>query len=545
MRVTSNPPPASASEAADLGIAVAPRPEWARQKPRHRLVAIGDSITQGFKSLAIHDTDFSWPAVVAYELGWFDQFRRPKFNGPDECPGLPINLEALIRQLEIAARRKPLAWSWYRTIPRLIQVAHAVTTYWERGKGSESPKNQHFNHNLAIWGWDLRDAMTKDIGWCLDKIGERPPKPKGLWAQIWSFLLRLAVPVPQMAQPRTAVITLSGEGDDRSTTQVSAARSLGNEGSVETGGQPNDASDGIETLFVGLGSNNALGTVIDLSLNWSEDADYQSLDDKWKYNIWRPEHFQAELALLVSEVKTIRARHVIWSSVPHVTIAPLARGVGTKTWMTRYFARYCRAWITDEDFDGNSDPSLTADQARVVDSTIDEYNAVIKSHVEAARRVGLDWYYFDGAGLLDRLAYRRYLENPQSWPPGFRPYLLPEKAITKSPPPDTRFFAADKRGRLQGGIIALDGVHPTTLGYGIIAQEIIKVMELARVPFYDAKGALRPGPVEVDWSRLVSADTLNSAPPYSLQQDLRLMGWANKLFDFGAMVLARPSTSRN
>src|SRR2546428_355236 len=84
-------------------------------------------------------------------------FRRPKFNGPTECPGLPLNLEALIRQLEDAAGGKPLGWSWYRTIPRLVQIAKAVTNYWERGEGAQSPRNQQFNHNLAIWGWDVRD----------------------------------------------------------------------------------------------------------------------------------------------------------------------------------------------------------------------------------------------------------------------------------------------------------------------------------------------------------------------------------------------------
>jgi hypothetical protein len=38
-------------------------------RPRNRLVTIGDSLTHGFQSGAIFNTDISWPAIVARELG--------------------------------------------------------------------------------------------------------------------------------------------------------------------------------------------------------------------------------------------------------------------------------------------------------------------------------------------------------------------------------------------------------------------------------------------------------------------------------------------
>src|SRR5215469_4893101 len=60
---------------------------------QHRLVTIGDSITQGFKSLAISETRLSWPMTVAYELGLLaayepgqivdnPEFTFPTFPGP-------------------------------------------------------------------------------------------------------------------------------------------------------------------------------------------------------------------------------------------------------------------------------------------------------------------------------------------------------------------------------------------------------------------------------------------------------------------------------
>jgi hypothetical protein len=51
------------------------------------------------------------------------------------------------------------------------------------------------------------------------------------------------------------------------------------------------------------------------------------------------------------------------------------------------------------------------------------------------------------------------------------------------PVPDTRFFCSDETGRTAGGIFALDGVHPTTIAYGILAQEFCNVMAKVGVVF--------------------------------------------------------------
>ncbi len=67
--------------------------------------------------------------------------------------------------------------------------------------------------------------------------------------------------------------------------------------------------------------------------------------------MWQPAHFAAELKEVVAAVKQIKARHVIWCTVPHVTIAPIARGVANKvTEGSRYYSYYTRPWISDDDF---------------------------------------------------------------------------------------------------------------------------------------------------------------------------------------------------
>jgi hypothetical protein len=66
----------------------------------NRLVTIGDSITHGFMSGAIFRTDLSWPAIVAFELGIFDEFRHPTYEAPDGPGGIPIDIERALRACE-------------------------------------------------------------------------------------------------------------------------------------------------------------------------------------------------------------------------------------------------------------------------------------------------------------------------------------------------------------------------------------------------------------------------------------------------------------
>ena len=159
-------------------------------------------------------------------------------------------------------------------------------------------------------------------------------------------------------------------------------------------------------------------------------------------------------------------------TVPSVTIAPIARGVRGKVRLgSRYFPYYTRPWIRDEDFDPDSDPHITEDEARAVDSAIDAYNRDDhRRRSPPPERSGLDWYLFDVGGFLDRLASKRYLSDPAARPDWWTPYPLPPELASLDPVPNTRFFASGPDGRTDGGLFSLDGIHPTTIGYGLIAQ---------------------------------------------------------------------------
>jgi hypothetical protein len=151
--------------------------------------------------------------------------------------------------------------------------------------------------------------------------------------------------------------------------------------------------------------------------------------------------------------------------------------------------------------------------------------------VKTARQEGRDWYVFELAGLLDRLAWRRYLESPAARPSWWTKYELPPELKALDPVPNSRFFTVEDGKRSEGGLFSLDGVHPTTVAYGVIALELCRIMELAKVRFLYPNGTPRDSPISVDFRNLIAHDTLISDPPGSLTSDLDLIGWFDQKLD--------------
>jgi len=394
-----------------------------------------------------------------------------------------------------------------------------IEDYWERGEGSRTPRHGVPFHNMAVYGWDLLDPQLLTATMVASRLA-RPTKDDLLSQLVERHQDRAAWPVLQRA----------GTGTGGRTVLDAVADMSG-------------PDQGVETLVVVLGSNNALGAVVTLQPSWTPEgyADLsaeQRLEARVGCNLWRPSAFAADWSLLEAKLRGIAAQHVIIATVPSVTIAPIARGTFKKVRpQSRYFPYYTRPWITDEDFDTKRDPYITADEARAIDSAIDSYNETMIDSVAAARSDGLDWYVFDMGSILDRLATRRYIDSPWARPTWWAPYELPRALGALDPVPNTRFFRSGPDGRTDGGLFSLDGVHPTTSAYGILAQEVIKVMELAGVEFLDRHGQPRAGPVQVDFERLLRADTLISAPPASLSNTLSLLGWLDDKLDLANKFL--------
>ncbi len=278
-------------------------------------------------------------------MGWLASFRFPTYQG---FGGLPLNLEFLARDLEMKFGSALPIWELplaaFAVRDHLAQAEH----WWEHGAGSVEPNFKHIMDNLRVYGWDLRDALS----FAAEVARKRIQAPKD------SHFL----PTISNANERAALRVLPNDPARSTLSTLDAAVEL-----TKDGGR-------IGTLIVMLGANNALRAVTELKVLWSEAPAEQNLGAKDAFTIWNPAHIETELALVENKVKDIKADHVIGATVPHVTIAPVARGVGRKVRQgSRYFAFFTRPWISDHDFDPSEDPQITDNQARAIDSAIDQY----------------------------------------------------------------------------------------------------------------------------------------------------------------------------
>ena len=424
-----------------------------------KLVAIGDSLTQGFQSLAIYRTQFSYPAMIAECLGSpVPEFKTPDFMGSG---GLPFNIEWLARKLQEKYGRDISFFEWPAAVDSIRSLLDDVEDYWERGPGDKPVKDIRY-HNLAVWGFEVADAYNITPKICRERIGQ----PKDEWFR-----------PPSEPRLRTASRVLNpGRRPERNQdTQIEIAQQIA------------QSSGGIENLIVWLGANNCLGTVVQLDITETGD---DPPGPNSHYSLWKPSAFRQEYEKLSEKIQQIGAQNVYVGTVPHVTVPPITRGVmGNKGQLPEdrtYFDFYTRFFIQDKNFNPHRDPHLTGLEAQKIDEYIDRYNDIIRAE---AQRHG--WYLVDTCAVLDDLAVRRNHGKPK--------YPLPEALKDLN----IRFFEIENNGKLKnGGLIALDGVHPTSCGYAIVAHEFIQVMK-----------AQNPGIEEIDFDEIRRWDSLVSNPP--------------------------------
>jgi hypothetical protein len=83
-------------------------------------------------------------------------------------------------------------------------------------------------------------------------------------------------------------------------------------------------------------------------------------------------------------------------------------------------------------------------------------------------------------------------------------YPLPEALQFVYPPIDTKYYDTSTEGDiLSGGIFSLDGVHPTAIGQGIIADAFLKEIQNAR-----PDESVTP----LNWQNIIASDSLRQKP---------------------------------
>ncbi len=441
-----------------------------------RLVTLGDSITQGFQSGAITYSELSYPAIIAECMGLeASAFRQATFSG---AGGLPMNLEYLARKVEEHYGPTIDLFEWPGALALVARLMLQTEDYWERGEGAIPPLGTY--HNLAVWGFEVADVYNIDAAWCAEQIGT----PR-----------RMSFGPPSKPRLRTAQRVLS-TGHRESLLDI--AERIARE------------EDGIDHLIVALGSNNCLKTVMMLKVIMTgEDPPGTSSN----CTLWSVRAFEQEYELLARRVALLGAKHTYVATVPHVTIPPITRGINRDLLPLaegeRYFDFYARFFLRDDAFDPSVDAHLTKAQARMIDEHIDDYNAIIRRH---AREHG--WEVVDLCELLDRLAARSSRDAS--------PYPLPPALGGL----DIRMLSANASGEItQGGLMSLDGVHPTTCGYGLVAQQ-----------FIDKMRAHEPAIKDVDFTSLRARDPLIAKPPRTIGDVIDMLAFFERSFHLSSWL---------
>ncbi len=452
-----------------------------------KLVAIGDSLAQGFQSGAILKTDLSFPTMIARSFGLSApaDFRIPSYEGN----GLPINIEALLLSMSAELGAEISLDEWIFRFPALLgEFLNATEELYERGQGSiPSSFNGQF-HNLSVWGFRVLDTLTIHSDYC-DRIIET--------SEGWIENDFLGVPSAAMYRTARQVLNPANEQRKRQWTQIDNLQAI------------HDTEGGVENLIVWMGANDCLGTVGQLKIH-EMPADFASLDpeERHRLNLTHPKIFERDYAALVAKIKGVISpvTHVFVGTIPYVTIPPIATGIGKLSSNSKYFEYYGRFFCTEANFNHSSNSHLTGAEIQKIDRIIDEFNQIIRDEVALA---GDNWHIVDTGGILNSLAVKRNHSTDAPDRPLKAYYaslgFIDHPLLQLDPIPSVLSLRTENGIRTSGGLFSLDGMHPSTIGYGIVAEAFLTEMQKAGVSDAD--------PTRLDWSQIITQDSLLQSPP--------------------------------
>jgi hypothetical protein len=495
-----------------------------------KLFTIGDSISQGFVHFAAADAENCYSTLLARRVLKLDPYVVPAWA----AGGFPLKLERVMRLLDRYGADVSGPFEWTSALLAIGGYADEVETEYERGGSAHwrvEPGGIANWANVAYFGMDVGDAWKLTPRICRQVIDANPAGAKddrfGLASDaFYRSALRTLDPGHRgWVDPATP-------GNNSPYLDYSAVRWLKHHAEAQ----------GVENVILWAGANNALGTVLRLRVKQtSGDRSIVGMSHleraRFGFNLWHPDDFEAEYAELLDQVDAALAGNrvakprVFVGTVPYVTIAPLAKGVGPTTFVEgfgHYFKYYVYFPFEAEDVDRGVN-YLPLHDAIMIDRCIERYNATIRELV-AARNAALGYERYvvvDLCDCLTQLAWKRNGGNPT--------YAFPDYFKFRLPQPNTKFYYADRAGDLkQGGIFGLDGVHPTPIGHGLVAWEFLKVM--ARHGVTDAFGTpVTASDLDAAWPDVVRADTLYTHPIRQmgeLYENRKLIRWV--LNHFGA-----------
>ena len=277
----------------------------------------------------------------------------------------------------------------------------------------------------------------------------------------------------------------------------------------------------MKNLILFLGANDCLKTVMQLELKDMEQEEKEVSDDPEErrrcYNLTSEKVFEDDYKEMVRQIsKAISPKtEVFVGTVPHVTIPPITRGIeGKKDCVhngLKYFSYYAPFFANQSNFKRWRHKCLTVDKVKMIDERINVFNCILRDVIkeENNKSRGKDrWHIVDICGLLDKLAVRRQDSQPDKI---LKKLLGGDHALLNKldQTPSVLRFETHCNKWIEGGLFSLDCLHPTTIGYGLIAEEFLREMKTSEL--------CRDEPErcnwELDWDWIIERDTLIQSPP--------------------------------
>lgn len=424
--------------------------------------------------------------MLASCLGENTVFEQPVFSAQG---GIPLNLEILVRGLSDEFGDSISVGEYLAAAKYIYTTTQRVRRYWQNGYEKQIKKRITPYHNQSIWGVAANDVWLLTEKICRNYMIEHPPK-----FTMFDFL-------HSNAKYTTSRLVLNPDFSipRENCNMLDNVRYFSENG-------------GIENLIVYLGGNNIVGAITEMKLVYSEDDDINEYPFYRPYTITRPEHFERMYRYLAEHVSRLNVNNIITATIPYITIPPVTRGVNAnrKNGQYGYFDYYTRFWIWDEDFNPEMHPHLTREEAIQLDIHIDEYNRIIKA---IANEYG--WIVVPMNRYISNIAARRL--------PRDKPIIFPQKFVKalrnnsdtsylvtgdNTTTLNSHYLQLDREtGHIRkGGIFSLDGLHPTTIGYGLIANTFYECMKRNGIKFQK----------ELDWDSIIASDSLVTNPPFIL-----------------------------
>lgn len=479
-----------------------------------KLFTIGDSVSQGFMSLAAAHTDLSYSTLIAQKLGLNLQ---QNYRFADWNQGIPMDVENIMRRLNQRYGSNISNIEWLTVLQTINDIVDRAEDYYESGEGNpdqpylaKDGKTVEFFDNVAVWGFEVADAWQVTPRLCTDEIRQSRKR----------FLNDGYLTGPDSPMYRTALKVLN----------PSLEKKYEDFSQLDWLGKHAKAAGGIENTVLWLGANNALGTVTSLKINQTPNnpnlrphqvGHLERLKIR-KWNLWHPDDFTADYQVLLDKVDAIMQNNkatdwrVFVGTIPLVTIAPLTKGIGETTEIDgkgTYYKNYTY-FPFEEKFAKESGIHLTMQDAIHIDDCIRAYNDTIvkiTAAFNAKHGAPQRYYVVDISKSLQEMAYKRNNGQPTYKFPNYFNFIYPMV--------NTKYYHADTDGRVrQGGLFTLDGVHPSAIGHGLMAYEFLRVMNAAGVK-NEQGNVIDAGFNSDEWGAIFGNDALYSKP-ITLMQEL-------------------------